>query len=285
MAQEIDSTNDASNPTPNTTARPRPGSIIVPIADIRADPRNRKIQEDDDLTALIDSIRKMGILTPLLVRPIGEGDYEIIDGERRWRAALNVGLTELPCEVRQEASDGGAALVNVVANEQRTAAGCVHTARRLRHIRNDLGLTHEQVAFHTGLPLDRVKTYAAILGVSDHLLRFFEERDVPVKVAAELARYERSTNEARSKLLVSQYLKTPMSCEEIAARRKRIELARKKDHEGNPATKPTRTPSDARLLEQLESLLLRHQGEPIPGLADVLARFGFEPARKEAASC
>jgi cytoskeletal protein RodZ len=62
----------------------------------------------------------------------------------------------------------------------------VHTARRLRDIRNDLGLTHEQVAQHTGLPLDRIKTYASILGVSDHLLRFFEERVIPVKVAAGL---------------------------------------------------------------------------------------------------
>jgi ParB family chromosome partitioning protein len=282
MAREIDLTNDTTNPAPNTIVRPRPGSIVVPIADIRPDPRNRKILEDEDLTALIDSIRNLGILAPLLVRLVDEGEYEIIDGERRWRAALKAGLTELPCEVRQEASDGRAALVNVVANEQRTAAGCVHTARRLRDIRNDLGLTHEEVAKHTGFPLDRVKTYAAVLGVSDHLLRFFEEREIPVKVAAEFARYERATNEARSKTLVSHYLKTPLSCEEIAAKRKRVEGARKNGHAGDLATKRIHPIGDVRLLDQIEALLVRDQTEANPALEELLARFGFQRARLEA---
>jgi ParB family chromosome partitioning protein len=226
-----------------------PPSAIVP------DENNRRVVDDEDFELLCDSIHVSGVLQALQVWRRGDGVHRLIDGERRWRAAQKLGLKELPCEVwPSDADPRRVAVAGLAMNEHRKAHGCLHVARRLRDIKNECGLSLPQVAEQTGLPLDRVKTYSSLFLGSDDMLRFLEENDVSLRVAVELVRYERATNEARARRLMQRYLEHPLSVQEIVALRKR-EQARE-----TAATKvpphPTATQL-TRLLDRLTSILDR----------------------------
>jgi hypothetical protein len=84
------------------------------------------------------------------------------------------------------------------------------------------------------MTLQSVDNVFALFAASDELLRLFEERDVPIKVAVELARYERATNEARARQLAARYRETPLTCQEIVALRKRQENAKKVEQRTRP---------------------------------------------------
>jgi ParB family chromosome partitioning protein len=197
-------------------------SKTVPIDAIVPDEGNRKIDEaDEEFCSLVDSVRVLGLLSPIHVQALGDR-YQIIDGERRWRACRRAGLAEVACEVWPASANLRETLVaGVVLNEQRQAHRCIHVARRLRELKMAGGLTGEQVAARTGITLDRVKTYLCLFGGSEFLLEFFEANDVPVRVAAEMIRYEKSTNEARARKLAARYLATPLGVADIQRLRKR----------------------------------------------------------------
>jgi ParB family chromosome partitioning protein len=194
----------------------------IPVAQIERDPDNRVIDETDErIAALVDNVRVFGVLQRLHVRALERG-YQLIDGERRLCAAITVGLEVVPCEVwPSRASRGDVVAAGIVMNDQRQAHSPVHVARRLRDLKNSDGLTAEQVAGRMGMPLDRVKTYFALFGGSDFLIAFLERHDVPLKVAAELVRYERATNEARGRKLAEQWLEAPLTREQIVELRRR----------------------------------------------------------------
>src|SRR5262249_15101678 len=105
---------------------------VLPIDQIVPDERNRTIEEDEDLEALVDSIRVFGVLQPLHVQSLGENKYRLVDGERRWRAAQKGGLKKIPCEIWEPSKAQDAAIAGVVLNEQRKAHSPIHVARRLR---------------------------------------------------------------------------------------------------------------------------------------------------------
>src|SRR5262245_56422801 len=158
----------------------------------------------------------MGLLDPVQVWRRPDGAHRLIDGERRWRAAQKVGLVEIPCDAWPTESDPRrVAVAGLVLNEHRRAHGCLHVARRLRDIKNHAGLSHLEVATQTGLPLDRVKTYFSLFGASDPMLTFLEEKEVPLKVAVELVRYEKATNEARARRLLQRYGESPLTVHDI----------------------------------------------------------------------
>ncbi len=91
------------------------------------------------------SIRSMGILQPLVVRPIGDGRYQIIAGERRWRAARRAGLTTVPCIVRSM-DDQTVLAAAMVENLQRRDLNPIEAARGYRRLQDQFGLTQDQIA-------------------------------------------------------------------------------------------------------------------------------------------
>ena len=120
---------------------------IMDIEPNREQPR--KDFDDEALQELTDSIARYGVLQPLLVRPIGDNGYQLIAGERRWRAARLAGLTEVPVVVR-EMTDEEAAALALIENLQREDLNPVEEAFGFRKLMDDFGLTQEQAAERVG---------------------------------------------------------------------------------------------------------------------------------------
>jgi ParB family chromosome partitioning protein len=104
----------------------------------------RKSFRDAEQKGLVDSIRKSGVIQPIVVRRAEEG-YEIIAGERRWRAAQQAGLKEVPVVIR-EAGDRDAAEWSVVENLLRESLNPVEEAEAFRTLADQFGLSHEEIA-------------------------------------------------------------------------------------------------------------------------------------------
>jgi len=123
------------------TPAPRPDSVL-PIEMVVANPRNpRRTFGENDLTDLAQSIREHGVVQPVIVRPGRvEGSYEIIAGERRWRAAQRAGLTQLPVLIR-EVDDRVALELAIVENVQRTDLNPVEEAMGYQQLIEDHNYT------------------------------------------------------------------------------------------------------------------------------------------------
>jgi len=130
------------------------GEALVPqmIAVDQIRPSRQQVRSRFDaepLGELAESIRKHGVLQPLLVRPLADG-YELIAGERRWRAARLAGLTTVPAVVRSDAGNDAQLVLGLIENLQRTDLDAIEEARGLRRLIEEFGLTHEEVADRLG---------------------------------------------------------------------------------------------------------------------------------------
>jgi len=121
-------------------------TVTLPIGEIvpnRAQPR--KQFDDEALAELAESIASHGVLQPLLVRPLTDGSYQLVAGERRWRASRMAGLTEVPVVVR-EMSDREAAELALIENLQREDLNPMEEAQGYQTLMETYGLTQEEAA-------------------------------------------------------------------------------------------------------------------------------------------
>lgn len=109
----------------------------------RYQPRTR--MDPDSLSELADSIRAQGVIQPILVRPTGDDAYEIIAGERRYRAAQMAGLTEVPVVVKPVADEAALAIA-LIENIQREDLNALEQAHGVHRLIQEFGFTHEQAA-------------------------------------------------------------------------------------------------------------------------------------------
>jgi len=109
----------------------------------------RKTFDEGALEELADSIRQHGVLQPLLVRPLPEGHYQLVAGERRWRAARMAGLTELPVVVK-ELNDTEAMELAIIENLQREDLNPIEEAEGLQALADKCGYTQEEIALSVG---------------------------------------------------------------------------------------------------------------------------------------
>jgi len=129
---------------------PREALITLPVARIRPgryQPRTKMDQQA--LAELAASIRSQGLMQPVLVRPIDRENYELIAGERRWRAAQMAGLDELPALVR-EVPDESALALSLIENIQREDLNPLEEAAGLQRLVDEFRMTHEQAADAVG---------------------------------------------------------------------------------------------------------------------------------------
>jgi ParB family chromosome partitioning protein len=129
---------DLSRPSSLKLSQVRPGKY---------QPRTR--MDEGSLYELAESIKSQGVMQPILVRPVGASGYEIIAGERRFRAARLAGLDEIPVLVR-EVADEAAAVMALIENIQREDLNPLEEAQGLQRLISEFALTHEQAAQAVG---------------------------------------------------------------------------------------------------------------------------------------
>ena len=140
-------------PSDVTTSGTRPqGPSLedIPVEAVRPNPNQPRVHFDEEsLTELAASITEIGVLQPVLVRRAEDGRYELIAGERRWRAARRAGLTVIPAVVRQ-ADDAASVEQALIENLHRQDLTPLEEAAAYQQLIEDFHLTHEQVATRVG---------------------------------------------------------------------------------------------------------------------------------------
>ncbi len=122
----------------------------IPVSSVEANEyQPREVFDEDALGGLTDSVRELGVLQPILVRPSGTNSYELIAGERRWRAARRAGLSTIPAIVR-DINDQTSLEHALVENLHRQDLNALEEAAAYQQLIDEFGLTQEQVATRTG---------------------------------------------------------------------------------------------------------------------------------------
>ena len=151
------------------------GSVTLPISQVEPGLNQpRKRFEPAALADLAESIRVHGIIQPLTVRRLASGYYQIIAGERRWRAAKEAGLTEVPAVII-EADDRKVMELGLIENLQREDLNPAEEARGYQSLMEDYGLTQEQVAQRMGKSRPAVANTLRLLALPDDLMKLVEE--------------------------------------------------------------------------------------------------------------
>lgn len=151
---------------------------VLPINDIEPNKlQPRKFFDDDALTDLTQSIREYGVLQPLLVRPLSDGGYQIIAGERRFRAARNAGLNEVPVIIRA-LSDEETALIALIENLQREDLSPFEEADGMKRLIDDYGMTQEQVAERLGKSRPAVTNALRLLNLPEIIREMVEDKEL-----------------------------------------------------------------------------------------------------------
>jgi ParB family chromosome partitioning protein len=149
----------------SATAAGRRQAAPMPIEFLQANRQQPRERFDAaQISELVASIREQGILQPILVRPINAGRFEIVAGERRWRAAQKAGLHEVPVVVR-EFSDEEALQIAIIENVQRQDLSSIEEARAYKRLAEDWGHTQEQVAKLVGKSRPHVANLMRLLGL------------------------------------------------------------------------------------------------------------------------
>lgn len=138
---------------------------MVPIDDIETNPfQPRKEFDDTALQELAQSIREQGIITPITVRRMPDGKYQLIAGERRFRASQLAGLTELPAYIRV-ATDGQMMEMALVENIQRENLNAMEIALSYNALIEECQLTHEQLSQRVGKDRSTITNYLRLLNL------------------------------------------------------------------------------------------------------------------------
>lgn len=208
------------------------------------------------ITGLADSIRQSGVIQPIVVRPLGEG-YELLAGERRWRAAQHAGLHDIPAVVRPDIDDDEALVLGLVENLQRESLSPMETAQGLKVLAEQLELTHGEAAERIGKSRVYVTNFLRLLNLCE-----------PVQNMVNLGQL--SMGHARALTVL------PSTEQEILARRcvaSGWSVRTLEAHLRAPVAKSARpAPSSNGDWQRLERALAEHIGHPVQLEGDAKGR-------------
>ncbi|MDE1152587.1 MAG: ParB/RepB/Spo0J family partition protein [Micavibrio sp.] len=150
------------------------GSRDAPIELVRRNPdQPRRTFREEDLVELSDSIREKGVLQPILVRPApgAQGEYQIVAGERRWRAAQRAGLKTIPIMVR-ELDDLAVLEIGIIENVQRADLNAIEEALSYKVLIDKFGQTQEMIAQTVGKSRSHVANTLRLLSLPDSVQHY-----------------------------------------------------------------------------------------------------------------
>ncbi|HYH54647.1 MAG TPA: ParB/RepB/Spo0J family partition protein, partial [Solirubrobacterales bacterium] len=150
----------------------------LPVGLIKPNPGQPRTKFDPEaLAALAASIESSGIVQPLLVRPLPDGSYELVAGERRWRAAQQAGLEKVPAVVREQA-EAERLQAALIENMVREDLNPVEEAKACAALVEDLGLTREELARRVGRSRPAVSNLIRLLELPDPALGLLERGEL-----------------------------------------------------------------------------------------------------------
>jgi ParB family transcriptional regulator, chromosome partitioning protein len=215
--------------------------LELPVGLIKPNPDQPRTKFDPEaLSALAASIEASGVVQPLLVRPLHDGSYELVAGERRWRAAQQAGLEKVPAVVRdqEQAERLQAALIENMVREDLNP---VEEARACAALVEDLGLTKEELARRVGRSRPAVSNLIRLLELPDDLLSALEAGELSEGHGRALL--GAAGNDVRRRL-GRDAIRAGWSVRETE---NRVKLA------GQPKARPRRSGDDPELAAALES--------------------------------
>lgn len=147
----------------------------VPLDQIRPNPYQPRQQfSEESLAELADSIRELGVIQPIIVRQESEGDYVLIAGERRLRAASIAGLTTIPAIVRSPTEQQMLEMA-LVENVQREDINPIDAALAYKRLMDEFGLTQEQVAQRVGKSVPAISNTLRLLNLPEYIIKSLQE--------------------------------------------------------------------------------------------------------------
>ncbi len=152
------------------------GAITLRISEIEPNKgQPRKNFDNESLKQLADSIKEHGVLQPILVRSTSSGNYRIIAGERRWRAAKMAGLSEVPALIRDDLSDEQAAQIALIENLQRENLNPIEEALGYKELLDEYSMTQEQLAKALGKARSSIANSVSLLALPDEVKKLLSD--------------------------------------------------------------------------------------------------------------
>ncbi|MEH8022313.1 ParB/RepB/Spo0J family partition protein [Rheinheimera metallidurans] len=165
----------------------------------------RKDMSQEALEDLASSIRAQGIIQPIVVRPIGNGKFEIIAGERRWRASQLAKLAEVPCIVK-DVPDEAAVAIALIENIQREDLNAMEEAVALERLLIEFSLTHQQVADAVGKSRASVTNLLRLNQLNDDVKLLLEHGDIEMGHARALLALKEFEQSDAARLVAAKQL-------------------------------------------------------------------------------
>jgi ParB family chromosome partitioning protein len=193
----------------------------------------RRDIEPESLQELADSIRAQGVMQPIVVRPISDRRYEIVAGERRWRATQLAGLDVIPALIR-DVSDEAAIAMALIENIQREDLNPIEEAAALQRLQQEFDLTQQQVAEAVGKSRSTVANLLRLMTLEDDVRRLVEHGDLEMGHARALLALQGAGQSQAARSVVGRGL----SVRQTEALVRRLLASRDKPHEEQPALDP-----------------------------------------------
>jgi len=171
-AKEVRPVEESAEPTDDSPAGQSLKTLPIDLIQ-RGKYQPRRNFDQDKLQELADSIAAQGIIQPIVVRPVGDGRFEIIAGERRWRASQLASLQEIPVVIH-EVDDQAAMAMALIENIQRDDLNPLEEANALHRLLNEFGLTHQQIAKAVGKSRTSVTNFLRLLELAEPVKKMLE---------------------------------------------------------------------------------------------------------------
>lgn len=201
----------------------------------------RRDMHPEQLEELAESIKAQGVMQPIVVRPLGPDHYEIIAGERRWRAAQLAGLEKIPAVIR-EVNDEAAIAMALIENIQREDLNPMEEAMALKRLQDEFELTHQEVAQAVGKSRTTVTNLLRLIALTDDVKKLLEHGDLEMGHARALLTLEPEDQREIGRQVVAKGL---------SVRQTETLVRSFQENKNNKKSAPAKTPSaDIRQLQE-----------------------------------
>lgn len=248
----VQSASTTSPITPSIEPKAKDGELRNLAVDLiqRGKYQPRRDMHPEALEELAASIKAQGVMQPIVVRPISDGRYEIIAGERRWRATQLAGLDSIPALIR-DVPDEAAVAMALIENIQREDLNSMEEAQALSRLQHEFSLTHQQIADAVGKSRAAVSNLLRLMSLREEVQRLLEHGDIELGHAKALLGLPSEQQASAATTVVSKALSVRQT--ESLVRRILVEPGQK--NSGRPVVDPD--------IKQLQDQLSERVGVPV----------------------